>query len=253
MEASRWRANVPRPRDRGIAPLLAVAVLGLGAQAAPAKAAKTCRSVRGHQVLKTATVRVVSQRFRTIYRKGATQMVGHRYLGCTLPQGKPYEVGRRYREYSFPGRTKGSPLVSGAVALGPSAGTFVVADDQQANLTGDFAEKTNRVFNLATGGSYIFWHNLLGGQKKEPAPPSKILVNSRGQLAGIFVNPASSAPTDYSDPAPGQSEVVTFSADGTRHVLDSGPTSALPESSLTLTDSVVRWTNAGQPKSATIP
>jgi hypothetical protein len=152
----------------------------------------------------------------------------------------------------YPGTIKTAPVDSGAVSLGQNAGTFVIALDQQANLTGDFAEKTDRVFNLASGRSYIFWHSLLGGTKKEPAPPGKVLLNSQGQLAGVFVNPPDSGPADYSDPAPGQSEVVVFSADGTRQVLDTGPTGAIPQSALTFTDNVVRWTNGGQAKSATI-
>jgi hypothetical protein len=222
---------------------------------APHRAAARCPSVPGTKVRKqTAQIKVFSQPFHTV-TSGGGQQVGKRYLGCALPRGKVFTLDRSYQEYIDPGSVKGqTPVDSGGVYLHQSAGTFLQVEDQQANLMGDYHEVRLQVFNLATGHHYSYGHLLEEPvpSRKYPPLPLRALLNNRGQLAGVYVNPTDSTPTDFSDPAPGSTEIVTFGAGGTRTIIDSAPSAQIPPGSLNLNGSTVSWTHAGQAKTATI-
>jgi hypothetical protein len=205
------------------------------------------------RVVSTSSLRVVRRHFRRIYKKGGTQIVGNDYFACAGRQGRAHRIASVGSEYLYPGTTHTSPVDSSAAFIRQTAGPFLILSTQVANLTGDFAEKTGQVVNAATGHRYTFFHGLTspGPARSATGSPVAIRLNARGQLAGIFGN-SGSGEFQYSSPPVGQSVVVAFNAHGVRTVLDQAPRSQLPGASLRLTGSVVSWTHAGAPRSATI-
>jgi hypothetical protein len=240
---------MPRPIS------LAVVCLALvGASTAPGDAApRGCRALHGKKVLTTPALRVVSVHVDTVYRKNNTRVVGRNFLACARPGGKVRKIGFVYREYATTGSIKGmTPVDSGFTSFGQSAGTFLLVRTREADLAGNFAERTYRVVDVATGHRYSYFHYLQTEEASEPgpAPPVKVVLDATGRLATLL-----SSPTDqgYSAPPVGRSQVVAYSRTGARVVLDDAPVEAIPAASLGLSDGVVHWTNAGQAKSAPAP
>src|SRR3954451_943812 len=239
------------PRSISLA-LLCLAVFGASAGAANA-APRGCRALHGKKVLTTPALRVVSVHVDTVYRKNNTRVVGRDFLACARPGGKVRKVGFVYREYATTGSVKGmTPVDSGFTSFGQSAGTFLLVRTREADLAGNFAERTYRVVDVATGRRYSYFHYLQTEEatKAEPAPPVRVVLDATGRLATLL-----SSPTDqgYSAPLVGRSQVVAYSAKGVRVVLDDAPVGAIPVASLSLRAGIVRWTNAGQARSAPAP
>jgi len=241
-------------------PLAAAAACAtaLGLSPSAQSATQNCDKLAGRQVLKTDSIRIVSKPFNRINRKGATRTIGRDYLACARPRGTVRRVGQQYRVYLGTGSIKGQTAVeSGLPTFGQNAGRFVIVLMRDANLAGDYEEQSYKVVDVASGKGYRYFHfeRSPAGFKREPGPPSVVKLDDQGRLAAIITNPNTEPdPEDeiYSEPAQGQARVVAFNSAGKRQVLDTAPVAQIPRSSLTLRDGVVGWTNAGQPKSATL-
>ena len=254
------------PMPRSGARLVAATAAALAACASPAAAAPgACARLPGHTVRRTATMRLVSVRYRSIFRRGNTQDVGRRLVACVRASGRTRELARTFETYSYPGAPRGDALETGGVVLGPDAGRFIVVRTDWANLTGDYQESYIRVVDALSGRRFTIWHELMDAKRPGVGPPRLLLLGADGRVAGIYANPAAGASPAagsglyadpsagaYGEPAPGQAEVVAFDARGRRRVLDTAPSSSLPLPSLTLRGATVTWIDRGQPRSATI-
>jgi hypothetical protein len=236
--------------------IVATAVLAAAVAVSPAGAATpatACGLAHARTIRMTPQIRIVSVPVNHVYRKNNTRIVGRDFYACVRSGGRARKVGVIYKEYGTTGRVKGqTPIDSGLTSFGAAAGTFIITRTREADLTGDFAERTYRVVDVATGKRYTYFHQLMSeeGTEPEPAPPVTVRLDVTGHLAAVR-----SAPEDdgYSAPAVGHSQVVAFAPSGTRTVLDDAPIASIPPSSLTLTNGLVGWTHDGQARSAAAP
>lgn len=215
-------------------------------------AAVRCDNVRGHRVLQTSRIKVVTQSFHTISRRNRGQVVGKRYLACALPRGSVFRLARSSADYLYPGSTHGPALVSAGVVLRHTAGPFLEVQQREGDLAGNYSRDVRRVFDVRSGHSYVYSKSEQGeGATANPAAAQRVLLNKLGQLAGVAFNDSSSTVPD-TDPQAGYAEVVAFNSQGQRKILDSAPRAQIPAASLHLHGSTVTWTNAGQARTAVI-
>ncbi|HEX2015389.1 MAG TPA: hypothetical protein VGN69_01755 [Solirubrobacteraceae bacterium] len=236
-----------------LAVLVAITLLLAACASTGAAAQKRCDHLRGTRVLQTAQIKVVTKHIHTIFKAGNTQLVGKQYLACVRPRGRVLKLAQSYREYSYPGKVRGqTALDGGLVFLHQSAGVFLEVQTHSGNLTGDFEDNAFRVVNVRTGFSYVYSRTRSDSKTKRPPRPARVLLNDRGQLAGVYVNTDRNGPSTYSDPRPGHAEIVVFNAHGTRRILDTAPSAQIPSASLRLSGSTVSWSHAGMTRMATI-
>jgi hypothetical protein len=243
-----------KPARRTVLPALALAscLVSTAPAGAAAPVVRRCAQAGTKKVLTTPALRVVSVRVDTVSKKNQAHIVGRDFYGCAGATGAAHKIGFIYKDYATTGSVKGMTAVdSGLTSFGQTAGTFIITRTRESDLSGNFAERTYRVVDVATGRKYTFFHQLSGEEEShDPAPPVTQRLDDSGRLAAILSSPDDEG---YADPPVGSSEVVAFSATGKRTVLDVAPIAAIPKASLTLSEGAVGWTNAGKAKTAPAP
>lgn len=167
-----------------------------------------------------------------IVRRYARQRGRSRLLGCVRPKGRVYDAGRTHRDGHH-----GFTLVT----VGPSAGTFAVIYSNFGNKTRQTKQYT--VFNVGNGARYTFYFNNDGigarGKAMDPFEPLSIVLTANGQLAGAFGDSVTTV-------------IKVFDSAGATRVLDTGPDSEIPASSVALRGTTLIWTHAGRAMTATL-
>ena len=211
----------------------AAVVVALSSSASVATAA-TCNQLHGTNLAKSRAVKIVKTRLHA----GRS-----RYFGCVLPHGTAHPIGGPvgpdvggYETTQHIDRLNGRFV---AVTYSQSAGTET-SDD-------------SRVYNLATGRSYLFAHAFVSESESDYydlGSAVRTILATKGRLVASY-----SRYVDNPDPNGDQLEratIAAFSATGKRRILDEGPASSVIEKSLKVVGRTASWTSGGRVKTYTL-
>jgi hypothetical protein len=223
---------VRSPVGRALLALGAIAVTGLApmcpaglASPAGATSFRGCSSLKGRSLLHSSVLKVVERGGEA----GAVVYV------CVRPHGRVRRAGSAYDS------TVDSLYAIKVLAV---AGTWLELEFH-SQIDPQISEEIEEVFDAKTGRSYRFFQTAipegpaLEGTGEDVAVPARSLLNRFGQLALALVDGKSTS-------------IVGIEPSGARRVLDSGPESQIPPSSLTLQGHTVQWLDGGTMRSATL-
>ena len=223
---------------------------------APAEAA-SCRGARGKEVRETASLRIVAR--VKAASKARERMTT--FYACALPSGRLRRLG--YTGGADTGRTSSSPL-EGRFAVIKVAGRYVLFRQFTQDNGAGTQTDTRVVADVRGGERREVWRfryvesticdEAIGPYRPPPylPRPKQFVLGANGVVAGVY------APRPGDDFAacftPPDATLVLVSVPGRPRLreLDRGPASEIPSRSLTLRDRTVRWTHAGEPRSATV-
>jgi hypothetical protein len=197
---------------------------GLPATPASAATRSACQRLTGHDLAPARSVKLVQRR-----RGGATALVA-----CSLPRGRVRQIASSSSSESFFFEQVRLLQVAGAYA----ALTTTFGDQY---VSGDLTV----VVNLRTGKA----RTIASAQKVVGAAPQPAAT----QAVAIIVTAGGRGAAAVTEVADGAVRILAFGTRGAPMVLDAGPPTDLPASSLALTDATVAWTHAGAPRSAPLP
>jgi hypothetical protein len=203
-----------------------------------------CDKLKGTDVVRTDSLLIVK---RPSHSFGTTEFVGDTFLGCALPAGVVYNLGRTGTNYLYNARTRKRRRLYGhdTAQFSNPAGTYVLRELSSDSTTaatqyqGDVVDIVHGV-----GNTYAEYNGGDPQTGPEPTAPASAVLSPTGVFAGIF--------GDGTSDGTGQHRVVALTPLGAKRVLDAGPEADIPASSLGVDGSTVRWTNAGAAKSAVV-
>ena len=196
--------------------------------------AETCNQLHGKNLAKSRMVKIVKTRLHS----GRA-----RYFGCVLPRGTAHPIG------GFVG-----PDIGGfekTQHIDRLNGRFVAVTYSQS--VGTETSDDSRVYNLATGRSYLFAHAFASENESdyyELGARVRAVLASRGRLVASY-----SRYEDNPDPNGDQIEhatIAVFSATGKRKILDEGLASSVVAKSLKVVGHTVSWTSGGVVRTYTL-
>lgn len=228
---------------RALAAALASSLLLVAAPPAVASTPTRCATLHGRNLVAGGVIRVVRLKLPTIPPRGADSGSEHRtaLFACELPNGRVHRLATAGASY-FKGE-EGTPVESSAVKIGTSAGRFVTVIETLGTLMGE-TFLTDRVLSAANGRRlYTYLRTSSASTQPSLLAPLRTLLNSAGALVGLF---------PVFDEGHQESERLIAYASSRGQVLDVAENGSIPAASITLTGDVVRWTDAGSLKTATI-
>jgi hypothetical protein len=210
----------------------AVAAFAVIASSASVADAATCNQLRGKNLATNGKVKIVKTRLG----KGRS-----RYFGCVLPRGTAHPIGRAFG-LNLDG-------VDTSQSIDQVKGTFVVVTYSESY--GTTTSDDSRVYNLATGKSYLFY-NVFGSEngsdQYDLGSPVRKFLDDKGRLVASYLH----LPTTDQSSDVKRVTITVFSATGKRTILDQA-TEALDAKSLKVVGKIASWTSGGMTKTYTLP
>ncbi len=213
----------------GQATMLALALLSLSGVATPAQGAnplrESCAQLRGKRLKSKGRIKVIQQ---------GNEAKAIAYV-CLLPRGRVWKAGTAFSSPPGTGYT---------VDVEAVAGNWIALSFN--NTLGIAGTAVDKLVNAATGKSFTYFKALYGpGEPSEEVPRvQRTLLSAGGQLALYVLVERGGTPL--------RAEVVGFTPNGARRVLDAAPPAQIPAASLTLSGATVGWTDAGEARTATL-
>jgi hypothetical protein len=179
----------------------------------------SCSTLEGKQLASTAKIKVVEQ---------ATESRGTAYV-CAPPKGRVRVAGHAS---SFGGSEY-------SIKVAAKAGSWVALEFD--SVLGVPGEEVGKAFNAANGKSYRYWHYETDPMAKpeEVRTLDRVLLNRFGGVA-------------LAERKGNTERIVGIEPNGTRHVLDSGPSTQIAPGSLKLAGTKAEWVDGGTTRSASI-
>lgn len=213
--------------------LAAVAAIAVIASSASVADAATCKQLKGKNLAKNGKVKIV----KTHLGQGRS-----RYFGCVLPRGRAHPIGGAF----------GLDLdgVDTSQSIDQVRGTFVAASFSENYGTTQSEE--SRVYNVATGKSYVFSYAFgseNGSEQYDLGFPVRRFLDPKGRLITSYLF---EGPNDDQSADVRQATIAVFSASGKRRILDQASESLDPKS-LRVVGKTASWTSSGKTTTYTLP
>ena len=189
-----------------------------------------CSALTGRVVRRTAELLITSFTFRSEFLRGELNGRTTRLRACVLPGGQARVLGEN---------TTGPGAGSSTLEIRALAGTFVLLFSASSSSGAEVEPEQYWVYDVAADKVALIWGNQdQGGPNTSLGSPDRLLLTAAGQVGGLFTTSS------------GAVQVVGFNAAGRATALDTGTAAEIPAASLTLDNTVLRWTRGGQPRSA---